>query len=120
MGALIFGFVEPDQAAEWVREYYAIIKSDECVPLGHTVNPNLAAVSGFSLHKDEAEAERRGLPGFRYFGYSLAHYTNFGEHTPTVTSVADQFDEVYDSLPDNAGRGGIGTPEQVEAHLQGL
>lgn len=118
MGALIFGFVEPDQAAQWVREYYDIIKSDECVPLGHTVNPNLAAVSGFSLHRNEAEAERRGLPGFRYFGYSLAHYVNFGEHTPTVTGVADMFDEVYDTLPDNAGRGGIGTPDQVEAHLR--
>ncbi len=77
MGALIFGFVEPDQAKQWVREYYQIIKSEECVPLGHTVNPNLAAVSGFSLHRDEAEAERRGLAGFRYFGYSLAHYVNF-------------------------------------------
>jgi alkanesulfonate monooxygenase SsuD/methylene tetrahydromethanopterin reductase-like flavin-dependent oxidoreductase (luciferase family) len=119
MGALIFGFVEPDQAKEWVREYYDVIKSEECVPLGHTVNPNLAAVSGFSIHKDEAEAERRGLPGFRYFGYSLAHFTNFGEHTPTVTRVTEQFDEVYDSLPDNAGRGGIGTPDQVEAHLRG-
>ena len=118
MGALIFGFVEPDQAAQWVREYYDVIKSDECVPLGHTVNPNLAAVSGFSLHRNEAEAERRGLPGFRYFGYSLAHYVNFGEHTPTVTGVADMFDEVYDTLPDNAGRGGIGTPDQVEAHLR--
>jgi alkanesulfonate monooxygenase SsuD/methylene tetrahydromethanopterin reductase-like flavin-dependent oxidoreductase (luciferase family) len=118
MGALIFGFVEPDQAKEWVREYYDVIKSEECVPLGHTVNPNLAAVSGFSIHQDEAEAERRGLPGFRYFGYSLAHFTNFGEHTPTVTRLAEQFDEVYDSLPDNAGRGGIGTPDQVEAHLK--
>lgn len=119
MGALIFGFVEPDQAKQWVKEYYDVIKSEECVPLGHTVNPNLAAVSGFSIHQDEAEAERRGLPGFRYFGYSLAHFTNFGEHTPSVTGVAAQFDEVYDSLPDNAGRGGIGTPAQVEQHLRG-
>ena len=119
MGALIFGFVEPDQAAEWVKEYYAIIKSEECVPLGHTVNPNMAAVSGFSVHKDEDEAARRGLPGFRYFGYSLAHYANFGEHIPSVTDVARNFDEVADSLPDNAGRGGIGTPDQVEKHLKG-
>ena len=30
-----------------------------------------------------------------------------------------QFLEVKDRLPDNAGRGGIGTPDQVRAHLKG-
>lgn len=117
MGALIFGFVEPEQAGEWVREYYAVIKSEECKPLGWTVNPNIAAVSGFSLHRDEDEALKRGLPGFRYFGYSLAHYVNFGAHAPTVTNLGGLFDDVYDDLPDNAGKGGIGTPDQVRAHL---
>ena len=118
MGALIFGFVEPEQAGQWVREYYDIIKSDECVPLGWTVNPNLAAVSGFSMHASEEEAERRGLPGFRYFGYSLGSYVNFGEYQPSITSMGALFDEVYDDLPDNAGRGGIGTPDQVRAHFK--
>ncbi len=118
MGALVFGFVEPEQAQAWVRDYYAVIKSAECKPLGWTVNPNIAAVSGFSLHRNEDEAVNRGLPGFRYFGYSLAHYTNFGAHQPTVTNVGQLFDEVYDDLPDNAGRGGIGTPDQVRAHLK--
>ena len=118
MGALIFGFVEPEQAGQWVKEYYDIIKSDECVPLGWTVNPNLAAVSGFSMHADEDEAERRGLPGFRYFGYSLGSFVNFGEYQPSITSMGALFDEVYDDLPDNAGRGGIGTPDQVRAHFK--
>ncbi|MCB1741129.1 MAG: LLM class flavin-dependent oxidoreductase [Gammaproteobacteria bacterium] len=118
MGALIFGFVEPEQAGQWIAEYYQIIESDQCVPLGWTVNPNVAAVSGFSLHANEDEAVRRGLPGFRYFGYSLAYYTNFGTHQPAVTDLGALFDEVYEDLPDNAGRGGIGTPEQVKAHLR--
>ncbi|MGZ0187621.1 MAG: LLM class flavin-dependent oxidoreductase [Alphaproteobacteria bacterium] len=118
MGALVFGFVEPEQAAEWVRDYYDIIKSKECKPLGWTVNPNIAAVSGFSLHQNEDQAIQRGLPGFRYFGYSLAHFTNFGSHQPTVTNIGANFDVVYDDLPDNAGRGGIGTPDQVRAHLK--
>lgn len=118
MGALVFGFVEPEQAAEWIRDYYAIIKSEECVPLGWTVNPNIAAVSGFSLHQDEDEAVRRGLSGFKFFGYSLAHFTNFGAHQPTVTNVGALFDEVEADIPDNAGRGGIGTPDQVEAYLK--
>jgi hypothetical protein len=30
-----------------------------------------------------------------------------------------QFLEVKDRLPDNAGRGGIGTPDQLRAHLKG-
>ncbi len=118
MGALIFGFVEPEQAGEWVREYYDVIKSDACKPLGWVVNANIAAVSGFSLHNDGEEALRRGLDGFRYFGYSLAHYVNFGAHQPTVTSVGALFDEVANDLPDNAGQGGIGTPDQVRAHLK--
>jgi alkanesulfonate monooxygenase SsuD/methylene tetrahydromethanopterin reductase-like flavin-dependent oxidoreductase (luciferase family) len=118
MGALIFGFVEPEQAGEWIAEYYRIVKSEECVPLGWSVNANVAAVSGFSCHPDGDEAVKRGLPGFRYFGYSLAHYTNFGEHAPMRTSIGAAFDDVYDSLPDNAGRGGIGTPDQVRAHLE--
>jgi alkanesulfonate monooxygenase SsuD/methylene tetrahydromethanopterin reductase-like flavin-dependent oxidoreductase (luciferase family) len=46
LGALAFAFVEPEQAAHWVKEYYDIIKSPECVPIGHTVNPNVAVVSG--------------------------------------------------------------------------
>jgi hypothetical protein len=51
--------------------YYDIIKSDDCVPLGHTVNANIALVTGFSLHEDRAEAIRRGQEGFEFFGYAL-------------------------------------------------
>jgi len=118
MGALIFGFVEPEQAGEWVRDYYATIKSEDCKPLGWVVNPNIAAVSGFSVHRNEDEALKRGLAGFKYFGYSLAHYVNFGAHAPTVTNLGALFDDAYADLPDNAGQGGIGTPDQVRAHLK--
>lgn len=118
LGALIFGFVEPEQAGEWVREYYATIKSDECKPLGWRVNANIAAVSGFSVHQDGDVARERGTPGFKYFGYSLAHFVNFGEHQPTVTNVGQLFDDVYQNLPDSAGEGGIGTPDQVRTHLK--
>ena len=119
VGALVFGFVEPDQAAVWIQEYYDIIKSEECVPLGHSVNANIAAVTALSVHPDENEAIARGLDGFRFFGYSLAHFVNFGEHTPGRTDIWGTFEGVRDSLPDNAGRGGIGTPDQVRAHLEG-
>ena len=82
LGALTFSFLDPDQAAKWVEEYYDIIKSEECVPIGHRVNPNIAIVTGMSCHPEEAEAIRRGLDGFRFFGYSLGYYALFGEHRP--------------------------------------
>jgi alkanesulfonate monooxygenase SsuD/methylene tetrahydromethanopterin reductase-like flavin-dependent oxidoreductase (luciferase family) len=118
LGALTFAFIEPEQARKWVAEYYDIINSPECVPLGHSVNANVAIVSGMSCHPDEAEAIRRGLDGFRFFGYSLGYYAIFGDYRPGVTNLWERFLEVKDSLPDNAGRGGIGTPEQVAAHLR--
>ncbi|MDP6707366.1 MAG: LLM class flavin-dependent oxidoreductase, partial [Alphaproteobacteria bacterium] len=118
LGALVFGFVEPEQAAQWVEEYYDILKSEECVPIGHVVNPNIAAVTAMSVHDNEDEAIRRGLDGFRFFGYSLAHYAVFGEHKPGRTDIWADFEEVRDKMPDNAGRGGIGTVAQVQDHMQ--
>ena len=118
LGALAFAFVEPEQAAKWVQEYYDIIKSDECVPLGWTVNANIALVSGMSCHPDRDEAVRRGLDGFKFFGYSLGHYAAFGEHRPGITDVWARFLEVKDQLPQDAGQGGIGTPDDVRTHLE--
>jgi hypothetical protein len=118
LGVLAFAFVEPEQAAAWVKEYYEILRSDECVPLAHTVNPNVALVSGFSLHEDAQEAARRGLEGFEFFGYSLGHVAIFGEHRPGRTDVWQRFQEARDALPRNAGRGGIGDPAGVRDHLE--
>ena len=35
VGALAFAFVDPAEAAKWAGEYYEIIKSEACVPIGH-------------------------------------------------------------------------------------
>src|SRR6185312_6188475 len=67
----------------------------------------------------EQEAIRRGLDGFRFFGYSLGYVGIFGDHRPGVSNMWQRFEEVKDRLPDNAGRGGIGTPAQLRAHLAG-
>lgn len=118
MGALAFAFVEPEQAATWVAEYYEIIRSEQCVPLGWSVNANVALVSGMSCHRDETEAIRRGLDGFKFFGYSLGHYAVFGAHQPSLTDLWARFLEVKDTLPRDAGQGGIGTPAQLREHLR--
>ena len=88
------------------------------MPLGHTVNPNIAVVSGFSLHRESEEAMRRGLDGFRFFGYSLGHVAIFGQHRPGRTDLWQHFLEIKDTLPNNAGSGGIGNPTQVREHLE--
>ena len=72
VGALAFSFVDPEEARTWSRIYYDTIKSDACVPLGHSVNANIAMVSAFSVHPDRDTAVRRGQEGFEFFGYALA------------------------------------------------
>ena len=118
LGALGFAFVEPKQAAKWVEDYYSIIKSDQCVPLSHTVNPNIALVCGLSVHDNHDEAVRRGLNGFKFLGYALGYVANYGRHKPGRSRLFQQFEEVKDTLPNNAGMGGIGTPAEVRALLK--
>jgi alkanesulfonate monooxygenase SsuD/methylene tetrahydromethanopterin reductase-like flavin-dependent oxidoreductase (luciferase family) len=128
LGALAFSFIDPDEARAWAKIYYDIIKSEECVPLGHTINANLAMVSNFSVHKDRAEAIRRGHEGFEFFRYALnalvAHdtvpgRTNLwgeyltlrGNRTEEIVEASRQV-ETYSS--------GIGTPDDMKAHLKGF
>jgi hypothetical protein len=134
IGALSFSFVEPEDAGRWADEYYALIASDECVPVGFDVNPHLAVVLPMMLHGDEATAIERGIDGAHFFGYSLAHYYGMGHHQPGRTSVWEEFLANRDErgfarsivTPDDAPlavkimqhglgslRGAIGTPEQV-------
>jgi len=117
IGALTFAFVDPTEAKKWVDDYYETIER-ECVPIGHAVNANVAMVTGFSCHLDEAEARRRGLDGFRFFGYALAHHYIFGAHRPGRTNVWDSFEAVRESLPDTGPSRGIGTPDQLRSHLR--
>ncbi len=119
MGALVFGFTAPEQAGKWVKEYYDIIRSEECVPIGHSVNANFAIVTALSVHEDEEEAIRRGTQGFKFFGYSLGYYSSFGSTQPGFSQVWEKFLKAEDSIEDNHGNGGIGTPEQVYQHCKG-
>jgi alkanesulfonate monooxygenase SsuD/methylene tetrahydromethanopterin reductase-like flavin-dependent oxidoreductase (luciferase family) len=117
IGALTFAFVDPAEARQWVDDYYRIFK-EECVPIGHAVNPNICMVSSFSVHRDEAEARRRGLNGFRFFTYALGHHYIFGEHKPGRTDIWSAFEKALPNLPDQGGAGGIGTPDQLREHLR--
>lgn len=128
IGALTFAFVDPLEARHWVDEYYSIIKSDECVPIGHHVNANICMVTSFSLHEDRQVAIDRGLEGFEFFGYALGSLYGFGEHRPGRMNLFEEFRQIHQKrLADNplditqalaAERGGIGTPEDMRNHLR--
>jgi alkanesulfonate monooxygenase SsuD/methylene tetrahydromethanopterin reductase-like flavin-dependent oxidoreductase (luciferase family) len=117
IGALTFAFVDPREARQWVDDYYRIFK-EECVPIGHAVNPNVAMVTGFSLHPDESEARRRGEDGLRFFRYGLAHHYIFGEHKPGRTDIWANFEKARHALPPAGADHGIGTPDQLRTHLR--
>lgn len=125
IGALTFAFVDPLEAQHWADEYYSIIKSDECVPIGHSVNANICMVTSFSLHHDRAVAIERGLEGFEFFGYALGFLYGFGEHKPGRTDIFREFQSMRQAQsPVEIGqalggeRGGIGTPDDMREHLR--
>jgi len=118
IGALTFAFVDPAEAGKWAKEYYEIIKSEACVPIGHAVNANIAMVTGFSCHQDAVEAKRRGAEGFQFFGYSLGHYYVYGQHRPGRTNIWDRFELARGGLPEVGHGSGIGTPAELRQHLR--
>jgi alkanesulfonate monooxygenase SsuD/methylene tetrahydromethanopterin reductase-like flavin-dependent oxidoreductase (luciferase family) len=126
LGALAFAFVDPEEARSWSGIYYDIIKSEECIPLGHTVNANLAMVSAFSLHQDRAEAIRRGQEGFEFFFYAVNALVA-QDARPGRSELWESFQrargdrtaQLIASAADPQYRGsGIGTPDDMRAHLR--
>jgi alkanesulfonate monooxygenase SsuD/methylene tetrahydromethanopterin reductase-like flavin-dependent oxidoreductase (luciferase family) len=120
IGALTFAFVDPEEAKHWVTDYYETFKN-ECVPIGHAVNPNIAMVTSFSCHEDHAEAERRGMDGFRFFQFALGHHYAFGDHRPGRTDIWRRYEAVRDRIGVEflgGGTGGIGTPAELREHLR--
>ncbi len=129
LGALAFSFLNPEEAQTWSQIYYDIIKSDECVPLGHCVNANIAVVSAFSVHEDRLEAIRRGQEGFEFFGYALQSLVA-RDTVPGHTALWEQFQtdraEKNEALLARAKSedptqfshaAGIGTPDDLIDHL---
>ncbi|MBT5531817.1 LLM class flavin-dependent oxidoreductase, partial [Candidatus Poribacteria bacterium] len=117
MGALTLAFMDPGEAKTWVDEYHRAFAT-ECTPIGRAVNPSVAMVAGFSCHRDESVAVERGMDGLRFFHYALSHYYFDGSHVPGRTDLWDMWQKAPHAPPKS--RGGIGTPEQIAAHLRRL
>ena len=128
IGALAFSFVDPDEARNWADIYYGIIKSEQCIPIGHSVNANIAMVSNFSVHQDRAEAIRRGQEGFEFFSYAVnalvAHDVLPGRSqlfADFQKSRARQDDEIIAATRGAArNANGIGTPADIRDHIRGF
>ena len=126
LGALAFSFVDPQEARDWAEIYYGIIRSDQCVPIGHAVNANLAMVSNFSVHPDRGEAIRRGQEGFEFFSYAVnalvAHDALPGRSTlfeDFQKSRARSDDEIIAATKAAArNASGIGTPADIRDHIE--
>ena len=101
LGALAFAFVDPAEARHWAELYYDVIRSDECVPLGHSVNANIAVVTGFSLHEDRAEAIQRGFDGFHFFAYALRQLV-VNDTVPGHTDIWERYQAQRGSALDDA------------------
>ena len=129
IGALAFSFLDPEEAKTWSDIYYGIIKSEDCVPLGWSVNANIALVSAFSMHEDRAEAIRRGQDNFEFFRYAqqklvaedfVPGYSNMWEEF--MTARGDASDRLIKAALERGGYdgAGIGTPADMTRHLKGL
>ncbi|NKC01540.1 MAG: LLM class flavin-dependent oxidoreductase [Pseudomonadales bacterium] len=136
LGVLAFSFLDPEEAKTWSKVYYDTIKSEECVPLGHAVNANIAMVSAFSLHDDHEEASRRGEDGFRFFEYAVGAlvtddvlpgrselWEKYIERKEAKAAGRDLKDVAYGGKEANPNRSmtrspGIGTPAEFREHMQ--
>ncbi|MGH7899499.1 MAG: LLM class flavin-dependent oxidoreductase [Candidatus Binatia bacterium] len=136
LGALCFSmYIEPEEARSWTDSYYSILCSEQCVPAGFSITPELAVVQSLFCHRDEATAVERGLDGNHFIGYTLNHYYRFGDtHAHGRSRLWDDFlrnrraeglDRELAARPmpvlaarprdgeRKSMRGGIGTPAQL-------
>jgi alkanesulfonate monooxygenase SsuD/methylene tetrahydromethanopterin reductase-like flavin-dependent oxidoreductase (luciferase family) len=126
VGALAFSFLDPEEARTWSGIYYDIIRSEQCKPIGHAVNANIAMVSNFSVHHDRSEAIRRGHEGFEFFGYAInalvAHDAIPGRSTlwhDYITARGNRTQEIIDAAKQaERNTSGIGTPDDIRQHIK--
>jgi len=67
-------------------------------------------------HEDSQVAVQRGLEGFHFFGYALAHYYITGTHVPGRFNIWEDFKQKGPNI--GGPTGGIGNPDEVRANLE--
>jgi len=126
IGALTFAFVNSEEAKFWVDEYYQTFKT-ECNPIGQSVNPQVAMLSGFMCHENQETAIKLGQEGAQFFAFGLGHYWRDGTHIPGQTNLWNEFkqrpsstDQKIERQRKKAGMRGIGNPEQLIENFRAL
>lgn len=118
VGALTFSFVSPEQAQQWVTDYYETFEK-ECVPVGYAVNPQIAITCPFLCDRDQERMQQLGAQNYGFFVYGLGHYSFFGEHEPGNTDIWDEFTNRPRefALPEGRIQDCVGTPEMIRRRL---
>lgn len=126
MGALTFAFVNAEEAAFWVEEYYETFKT-QCKPIGQSVNPHVAMLTGFMCDEDHETAMQRGHEGAQFFAYGLSHYWRDGTHVPGQTHLWNDFKkkpeldiQMMERERKKAGMRGIGNPQHLIENFRAL
>lgn len=119
VGALTFSFVSPEEAAQWVKDYYHTIET-ECEPIGYAVNPQFAIACPFLCDKDEQRVTRIGMESYGFFIYGLGHYSFFGAHAPGATDIWNEYktNPHEFALPEGRTQDCVGAPETLRKTLR--
>ncbi|MGO9452828.1 MAG: LLM class flavin-dependent oxidoreductase [Candidatus Binataceae bacterium] len=117
IGALTFAFVTPDEARQWVNDYYTTLEN-ECEPIGYAINPNIAIVTGFMCDPEQQRAQAMGEEGLKFFSYALGHHYVFGKHEPGKTNIWQNYKGSPINIPGAGGDNAcIGTPDLIRKRL---
>ncbi len=119
VGALTFSFVSPEEARQWVKDYYWTIEN-ECEPIGYAVNPQFAIACPFLCDQDEKRVVQLGLESYGFFIYGLGHYSFFGAHAPGKTDIWNEYKTNPHDFAPPEGRiqDCVGTPEMLRKTLR--
>jgi len=118
IGALTFAFVTPEEARQWVNDYYTTLEN-ECEPIGYAINPNIAIVTGFMCDPNQEQAVKMGEEGLKFFSYALGHHYVFGKHQPGKTNIWENYKGSPINIPGAGGDGAcIGTPDLIRERLR--
>jgi alkanesulfonate monooxygenase SsuD/methylene tetrahydromethanopterin reductase-like flavin-dependent oxidoreductase (luciferase family) len=118
IGALTFAFVSPEEAKQWVTDYYTTLEN-ECEPIGYAINANIAIVTGFMCDNNAEAAHKMGEEGLKFFSYALGHHYAFGQHEPGKTNIWNNFKTSPITLPGMDGANScVGSPDQIRTRLR--
>jgi alkanesulfonate monooxygenase SsuD/methylene tetrahydromethanopterin reductase-like flavin-dependent oxidoreductase (luciferase family) len=118
IGALTFAFVSPEEARQWVNDYYTTLEN-ECEPIGYAVNANIAIVTGFMCDPSQERAVQMGEEGLKFFSYALGHHYVFGKHEPGKTDIWRNYKQSPINMPGAGGENAcVGTPDLIRKRLR--